>query len=166
MNKKRTLRQVAVALMLLVAFLFQGTWALAGTTGGLSGQVTDEKGAAVAGATIKVVSASQASQATTDATGHFNFLSLAPDTYTVAIDKSGYRPVSYAGVTVFADNQQALSFKLEKALTTIVTVTSKAAGDLVKGGVGGDIYNVNSAAIQASSALGGGGNLNSAYAAI
>jgi hypothetical protein len=166
LNNKRTLRQVAVAVMLLVAFLFQGTWALAGTTGGLSGQVTDEKGAAVAGATVKVVSASQASQASTDASGHFNFLSLAPDTYTVGIEKSGYRPVSYAGVTVFADNNQALSFKLEKALTTIATVTSKAAGDLVKGGVGSDIYNVNAAAITSAAPLGGGGNLNSAFSAI
>ena len=166
MNKKRTLRQVAVALLLLVAFLFQGTWALAGTTGGVSGQVTDENGAAVAGASVKVVSASQAASATTDASGRFNFLSLAPDTYTVSIEKDGFSPVSYAGVTVFADNQLALSFKMQKALKTIAKVTARAAGDLVKAGVGSDVYNVNSAAITNSAALGGGGNLNSAFSAI
>ena len=159
-------RQVAVALLLLVAFLSQVTWALAGVTGGLNGSVTDENGAAVAGASVKVVSASQAASASTDASGHFNFLSLAPDTYTVSIEKEGYTPLSYAGVTVFADNQLALQFKMTKALKTIAKVTSRAAGSLVKTSIGGDLYSVNSTSIQSAASLGGGGNLNSAYSAI
>jgi len=166
MTSKRTIRQVAVTLFLLAAFLLQGTWALAGTTGGLGGYVTDDQGKAVAGASVKVLSASQAASATTDASGHFTFLSLAPDTYTVSIVKDGFAPFSEAGITVFADQQQALSFQLQRQLKTIANVTSTAAGALVKTGVGSDIYNVNSAAIQASSSLGGGANLNSAYSAI
>src|SRR6185312_5769694 len=116
LKNNRTLRQVIVALALLVAFLGQVTWALAGTTGGIGGTVTDENGSAVAGASVKVLSASQAASATTDASGHFSFLSLAPDTYTVSIEKQNYTSVSYAGVTVFADNQLALSFKIAKDL--------------------------------------------------
>ncbi len=166
MNRKSTLRRVAVALMLLVAFLFQGTWALAGTTGGVAGQVTDEAGAPISGAAVKVVSASQSASATSDASGRFNFLSLAPDTYTVSIEKDGFNPVSYAGVTVFADNQLTLSFRMQKALKTIAKVSATSAGNLVKAGVGSDIYSVNSQAITTASANGGGGNLNSAYSAI
>ncbi len=166
MNNKPTLRRVAVAVALLVAFLFQGTWALAGTTGGLTGQVTDEAGAPLAGAAVKVVSASQSASASTDASGRFNFLELAPDTYTVSIEKDGFNPVSYAGVTVFADNQLTLSFRMQKALKTIAKVSATSAGNLVKAGVGSDIYSVNSQAISTASANGGGGNLNSAYSAI
>jgi hypothetical protein len=166
MTSKRTIRQVAVALLLLVAFLFQGTWALAGTTGGLGGYVTDDQGKAIAGASVKALSASQAASATTDASGHFTFLDLAPDTYTVSIVKDGFAPFSEAGITVFADQQLALQFQMQRQLKTIANVTSTAAGQLVKSGVGSDIYNVNSAAIAAAAALGGGGNLNSAYSAI
>ncbi len=103
MNHQRTLRQVGIALMLLVVFLVQGTWALAGTTGGLSGVVTDENGAAVSGASITAASPSGSSTTSTDATGHFVFVSLAPDTYTVSAAKTGYMPVSQRGITVFAD---------------------------------------------------------------
>jgi len=149
-----------------VAFISQGTWALAGTTGGITGTVTDESGAPVAGASVKIVSASQQASATTDAGGRFTFLSLAPDTYTVAIEKDGYNPLSYAGITVFADNQLTLSFRMTKALKTIAKVSATSAGNLVKSGVGSDIYSVNAQAITTASALGGGGNLNSAYSAI
>ena len=166
MTSKRTIRQVAVALALLVAFLLQGTWALAGVTGGLGGNVTDDQGKPVAGASVKVLSASQAANATTDASGHFTFLALAPDTYTVSIVKDGFAPLSESGITVFADNTLALSFQLQRQLKTIANVTSTAAGSLVKTGVGSDVYNVNSATIAASAALGGGSNLNSAYSAI
>ncbi len=166
MTSKRTIRQVAVALALTVAFLLQGTWALAGVTGGIGGYVTDDQGKAVAGASVKVLSASQAANGTTDASGHFTFLALAPDTYTVSIVKEGYAPLSESGITVFADNQLALSFQLQRQLKTIANVTSTAAGSLVKAGVGGDVYNVNSATIAAAGALGGGSNLNSAYSAI
>ncbi|MBV8584213.1 MAG: hypothetical protein JO241_09470, partial [Candidatus Eremiobacteraeota bacterium] len=55
-------RHVVIALMLLVAFVCQGTWALAGTTGGLSGVVVDaDTSAPVAGATITVSAPSQSS---------------------------------------------------------------------------------------------------------
>ncbi len=97
MSTKRTLRQVAVAAILLVAFLFQGTWALAGTTGGLTGQVTDEAGAPIAGAAVKVVSPSQAASATTDAQGRFTLLALPPDSYSVSIEKTGYEPLADSG---------------------------------------------------------------------
>jgi hypothetical protein len=165
MNTTHSIRRMTVALMLLVAFLVQGTWALAGTTGGVSGTVTDEHGAPVVAATVTAISPSQSATSTTDATGHFVFLTLAPDSYTVSVAKSGYTPTSIAGVTVFADNTQNLNITAPTTLVTIATVRN-VPGSLVKSGVGGDIYNVNTSQMHATASLGGGGNLDSAYSAI
>jgi hypothetical protein len=164
--KRQTLRQVAVAVTALVAFLLQGTWVLAGTTGGLSGTVTDTKGAPVAGASIRVSSPSETASTKTDNSGHFQFLSLAPDTYTVAIEKDQYSPISYAGVTVFADQTQTLAFRMEPALKTIAHVTSTAAGALIRAGTTSDVYSVNAATAAKVTGLGGGGSLDQAYSAI
>jgi len=166
MNPKRTLRHVGIALMLLVAFLVQGTWALAGTTGGISGTVSDEKGAAVVDATVTVSAPSGTSTATTDGTGHFTFLTLAPDTYTVSASKTGYDPVSQGGVSVFADQTQTVALKTEHSIKEIGHVTSKAANDLVKSGTTSDVYSVNAATAEKVAAIGGGANLNNAYSAL
>ena len=45
MHANRTLRRIGLSVVLLVAILSQATWTLAGTTGGLSGTVTGDKGA-------------------------------------------------------------------------------------------------------------------------
>ncbi len=166
MKHQRTLRRVAVALMLLVAFLFQGTWALAGTTGGLNGSVTDAKGAPVVGAVVVATSPSQVATATTDSHGHFAFLSLSPDTYTVTVSKADFNTASLSGVTVFADQNYTISLVLSPALKTIATVKSRAAGNLVKAGVTNNVYSVNAATQTAVQGIGGGGNLTNAYSAL
>ena len=160
-------RHVVTALVLLVAFLSQGTWALAGTTGGLSGSVVDaETSAPVAGAQVTVASPSQNATGTTDATGHFTFLTLPPDTYTVTIAKNEYQTISVPGQVVFADTVQTLTVRLPKALKTIAHVSATGVGTLVKSGTTADIYSVNAGMQKAASALGGGGSLNSAYSAV
>ena len=80
-------------------------------------------------------SASQTVAATTDAGGHFTFLSLAPDTYTVSVTKDGYNPTTFPGVTIFADQSQTLALRMQKGLKTIATVGARASGNLVKSGV-------------------------------
>ncbi len=166
MNNLGPIRRGLVAILVISLCFVQGTWALAGTTGNLGGTVHDTSGAPVAGATIDAVSPSQTAKATTDAQGRFTFLSLAPDTYTITISRSGYQPTSFPGNVVFADQTQQQTFTIAKALKTIVRVTSSSAANLVKSGVGGDLYSVNATQAAAASALGGGGNLNSAYSAI
>jgi hypothetical protein len=164
---RRSLRQVVTALALLVAFVCQGTWALAGTTGGLTGTVLDaDSSAPVAGATVTVAAPSGTSTTTSDAGGRFTFLTLAPDTYTVTISKSGYQSVSEPGQIVFADTVQAVAIRMTKALKTIARVAATGAGALVKSGTTSDVYSVNATGQAAASALGGGGSLNSAYSAI
>jgi hypothetical protein len=166
MNRK-CFRNAITAAVLLAAFVGQGTWALAGTTGGLTGTVVDaDTSAPIAGADVRAVSPSQSASTRTDAAGHFTFLSLAPDTYTVNVEKEGYQPISFPGQTVFADTVQTVSIRLPKALKTIARVSATAAGALVKSGTTADVYSINSATLQSVSALGGGGSLNQAYSAI
>src|SRR5215469_6659164 len=147
--------------------LSQGTWALAGVTGGLTGVAVDaDTSAPVAGATVTAASPSQSATVTTDVAGHFAFLTLSPDTYTVTVTKSGYQTVSAPGQIVFADTVQTVTVRLAKALKTIAHVTSTGAGALVKSGTTNDVYSVNATGIAATQSLGGGGSLNSAYSAI
>ncbi len=115
---------------------------------------------------VTVTSPSQSASTTTDARGHFAFVSLAPDEYTVALKKSGYEPLSYAGVAVLADAQQTLTLSMRVALRTIANVTSRSAASLVKPGTTADIYSINAAQQARTAVLGGGGDLNSAYSAI
>ncbi len=167
MSSHRTLRHAVTAASLLVAFLLQGTWALAGVTGNIAGTVKDSSGAPIADVSVQAVAASGVSTTTTDAGGHFILLSLNPDTYTVNLSKSGYQDISFPGVTVFADQTQQIALTMTKQLKVIAHTTSTAgATGLVKSGISSDLYQVNAAQIQASTAVGGGGNLNSIYSAI
>jgi hypothetical protein len=164
---RKSFRHVVTVLVLLVAFVCQETWSLAGTTGGLSGIVRDaDSSAPVAGAVVTASSPSQSATGTTDAAGRFTFLTLAPDTYTLTVTKSGYQPESVPGQVVFADTVQSVSVRLPKALQTIAHVAATGAGSLVKSGTTSDIYSINATTQRTVAALGGGGSLNSAYSAI
>ena len=129
---RRSLRHLVTALTLLVAFVCQETWALAGVTGGLTGSITDaDTSAPVAGAQVTATSPSQSATVTTDARGNFGFLTLAPDTYTISVSKSGYQPVSVPGQVVLADTVQSVPVRVLKTLRTIARVTSTAGSALV-----------------------------------
>jgi Carboxypeptidase regulatory-like domain/TonB dependent receptor-like, beta-barrel len=158
------MKYLALTLVFVFAVPFS---ARAGTTGGISGVVLEAGSSTpVAGVKVTVTSPSQSASTTTDAHGHFAFVSLAPDEYTIALEKSGYAPISYAGVAVFADAQQTLTLSLHAALKTIASVTSRSASSLVRPGTTADLYSVNAAQQDRTAVLGGGGSLNSAYSAI
>jgi Carboxypeptidase regulatory-like domain/TonB dependent receptor len=156
------------ALVTLFVWLALGLPARAGTTGGLRGRVVDSvSGAGIAGVKVSAVSPSQSATATTDASGGFGFISLSPDTYLIAIERTGYEPFSLAGVTVQADQVQTTPpIALQKALRTIGAVRTRAASDLVRPGTTSDVYSVNAAGQAAAAAVGGPGGLNQAYSAI
>ncbi|MBV8373896.1 MAG: carboxypeptidase regulatory-like domain-containing protein, partial [Candidatus Eremiobacteraeota bacterium] len=166
MRHHSTLRRAATAVLLSAAFLGQVTWALAGTTGSLTGQVTDQHGAPVAGATVSVVSPSESVTSVTDSSGHYTFLTLAPDTYTVTAAKTGYNTTSITGEVVFADQSLTLAITLGTALKQIAHVVSQAAGSLVRPGTTVDVYSVSATTAAQLATSGGGNNLDSAYSAI
>jgi len=161
-------RRLAYALVFFA--LFQCLYAApvrAGTTGALVGRVVDAATKLpLAGATITAVSPSQSATTKSDAGGSFRFLTLAPDTYVIGVERPGYDAVSVSGVTVVADQSQTLPIALAKTLRTIGAVTSRAANELIKPGTTSDVYSVNAAGAEAAQTLGGPGGLNSAYSAI
>src|SRR5580704_7170209 len=164
---RRSIRHFGTALIMLVAFVCQETWALASTTGGLTGTVVDaDTSAPIAGAEVTASSPSQNATTTTDAAGRFTFLTLGPDTYTVTASRSGYQSTSIPGQIVFADTVQNVSVRMPRALRTIAHVTSAAGGALVKSGTTADVYSINASTQAATAAMGGGGMINQAYSAI
>ncbi|MBV8488965.1 MAG: carboxypeptidase regulatory-like domain-containing protein, partial [Candidatus Eremiobacteraeota bacterium] len=151
----------------VAALLVGAVPAVAGTTGGFGGTVVElPSNAPLAGVRVTAASPSQTQTTQTDAAGRFSFVSLAPDEYTVSLEKAGYEPVTVAGVAVFADAQQSLAFQMHKTMQTIARVQARTGSDLVRAGTTSDLYSVNAAQQERTSALGGGGNLNSAYSAI
>jgi hypothetical protein len=167
--KRSSLSRLTIALTVLLALTIgQETWALAGTTGSIAGYVKDAKTSApIGGVRVEATSPSQRASATTDAAGHFIIQPLAPDTYTLTMTKTGYQETSIPGAVVFADQTQQYTLALSTALKTIGKVTATAGNaNLVKSGIGGDLYSVNSSQITTAAPLGGGGNLNSAYSAM
>jgi hypothetical protein len=164
---RRSLWHLGTVSLLLLAFISQETWTLASVTGGLTGTVVDaDTSAPIAGAQVTATSPSQSVTETTDAAGHFSFLTLGPDTYTVTASRGGYQPISVPGQVVFADTVQTVTIRIPKALKTIARVTAAAAGALVKSGTTADVYSINASAQQAAAAMGGGGLINQAYSAI
>ncbi|HEY5426963.1 MAG TPA: TonB-dependent receptor, partial [Candidatus Tumulicola sp.] len=161
--EQRFLRAACALLCLAVS----ATPVRAGTTGTVTGRVTEASAnVPLAGAKVTVVSPSQSESTVTDAGGYFSFVSLAPDEYTLTVAKAGYDSVSQTGVAVLADARRTFSISVHKALATIANVTSRNSADLVRPGTTADVYSVSAKQQERLSGLGGGGNLNSAYSAI
>jgi hypothetical protein len=162
-------KRSAVAVLLLLAFVLQGTTSvLAGTTGAINGTVVDpQSNQPVSGARVTAASPSQSSTTATDASGRFSFISLNPDTYTISTPATDSRDAALvSGVTVQADQTLVVSLQQSLKLKVIGTVTSRAAAALVKPGTTADVYSINAVTQDKASAVGGGGNLNSAWSAI
>lgn len=159
--------QALVAVLMTAALTFGATFARAGTTGGLSGTVLESgRNVPVPNAKVSATSPSQTSATKTDSAGHFAFLSLAPDTYSVTVEKQGYDTASTSGINVFADQTQTLSLSARRTIREIGRVSARSPSDIVRPGTTADIYSVSAAQQGIVSALGGGGSLNSAYSAI
>ena len=156
-----------LAVFMIVSLVGQGTLVLAGTTGTLTGTVDDaQTGKPLAGVKVTATSPSQTATGVTDGSGHFNFLSLAPDTYTVSAELTGFEAGSTPGVTIAADTTRVLPLTISKTLRQIGRVSSRSATSLVRPGTTADIYSINAAQQAAVAGAGGGGNLDSAFSAL
>jgi hypothetical protein len=114
MTKPSLLRRALGVLGLLAAFLSQGSWALAGTSGNIAGIVRDAKtGAPVAGVQLRISSGSETVNTTTDAHGRYVAFALQPDDYTLTAAKEGYATESFTGYPVFADQTQQYDLQLD-----------------------------------------------------
>jgi hypothetical protein len=113
------------ALVLLVA----ATSALAQTTGGLSGKVTDIQGAALPGVTVEVRSPSLQGVRTdvTGSDGTYHFALLPPGSYEVRYTLQGFGAAQRSNVRISLGKEATVDVRLSAAsLTEELTVTAAA----------------------------------------
>jgi hypothetical protein len=153
--------------MVAVVWAYAAGDAIAGTTGTLHGTVADSQTKApLAGVRVTAESPSQVATTTTDGSGSFRFISLAPDTYVVRAQKQGYDNVAQPGIVIFADQPLTLSLTMTPTLKTIALVRSRGASDQVRPGTTSDLYSINSTGIKHTIATSGAGSMNQVYGAI
>lgn len=110
----------SLALVASSLILFS-TAASAGTTGSLSGRVTNSiTGAPVSGAKISASSGADVQVTRSDAHGNFFFVSLQPGTYVVTVDRDGFEATSIAGVTIATDSNREIVVSAKPAEIAIV----------------------------------------------
>ncbi|HEY8562392.1 MAG TPA: carboxypeptidase regulatory-like domain-containing protein [Pyrinomonadaceae bacterium] len=118
-----------VLLFLFGLFLFPlGISAQTGTTGQLTGNVTDQNGAVVPDATITVTQLETGIKRTitTSSDGNYTIANLAIGTYTVAVTKQGFKETSVSNVVVNVSNITRQDVVLETGLSTeVVNVTAE-----------------------------------------
>lgn len=106
----RVLLSIAFALAFILS---NASRAVAGTTGVLSGVVTDAQSHAPL-ANVRVTAAAPTGRytATTGPNGFYSITGIYADTYVVSFELPGYESVSVPGISVFADQTQRVGAAL------------------------------------------------------
>ncbi len=146
---------IGAALAVLFVALTLALPAIAGTTGTISGTLSDAAKKAVAGATVTAAAPSGRGSATTDANGFYVINNLSPDTYTVSFAAKGYQGLVVSGVTVVQDQNVQINQALARSLTTIGRVSARSASNLVQPTQTADVYNVSNQQLTAAAGIGG-----------
>ncbi len=104
------------------------------TNGSIQGEVVDAGGAVIPGAEVVAdeIETHTLHQATTDSSGHFDFLSLQPGRYVVRVTKSGFATTIQENLTLTVGRTTTLKLALQVAGTSeSVIVTSTPLVDVV-----------------------------------
>jgi len=157
-----------IAFLSVAALLVQATWTLAGTTGTMNGTlVIGQTNVPVAQAKVTASSVSQTASTTTDNGGHYSFVSLIPDTYTVTASKEGViEPFAQRGITILADQVLTLTLAAKQYVKVLARVTTRSTSGLVSAGTTANVYSVNAAAQARTASFGGGGSADQGYSAL
>jgi hypothetical protein len=112
--------------VVFLAFLFLVASAQAQYRAGLQGTVTDPQGAVVPDADVTLTNkeTGRALQAKTNGSGVYNFNGLAPSSYSMKVEKSGFKQKFLDNIQVLAEQANAVDVALEVGQSTdTVTVT-------------------------------------------
>ena len=132
MSAQHAKQAVFAAVFVMLAVLPCGqVFAQMSVTGSVSGTVMDASGAMVPGATVKLTSETtkQARETKSNSEGLFSFTAVPRDSYTLKIERTGFKAIERTGITVSANEHVALSaltLELGSASET-VTVAAEAA---------------------------------------
>src|SRR5258707_6618299 len=126
-NYLRLSASSAVIAVALVATLLTGRTAPAqGTTGSITGTVTDASGAAVPGATVTVTqtSTNDVHTATTSDSGFYTVPQLPPGKYRVSVEKAGFNRFEQSDITLVINQTAQINAELRVgSAQEVVTVT-------------------------------------------
>ncbi len=95
----------------------------------IQGTVTDQQGAVVAGATVKLVNESRGFSRTvvTSSSGAYSFSSVPPDTYQLTIEANGFKKLVQSSVSALVDKTTSIDAMLEPgAVSEVVNVAADA----------------------------------------
>lgn len=121
--------------LLLVATLAVGVTAQDITSGTIQGTVSDEQGAAVAGATVEArhVSTNFAKVFSTDNEGRFTFLSMPPGRYVVSVTKQGFAKLNQENLDLTVGRVISLDLSLKvSGVSGEVTILNSPTIDTAK----------------------------------
>ena len=121
---------VACAVIILLAVSPYALFAQMAGTGQIEGTVTDKSGGAIAGAAVTLTDTQTnvSRTATTNDSGRYIFSSVAPGTYTLTINKTGFRVAKFNDQDVNIGSTRTLNAALEiGAATETVEVTATNA---------------------------------------
>ncbi len=120
-------------LVVIAAFLFPPlAFAQGETTSAIIGQVSDETGAVVPNATIRITNRDTGLRrtASTDDAGRFNLPQLKPGNYSVRVEAPGFAPQQNDNVVASLGQKQTVNFTLHVAQSSqTVEVSGEAPAD-------------------------------------
>ncbi|HEX3880233.1 MAG TPA: carboxypeptidase-like regulatory domain-containing protein [Bryobacteraceae bacterium] len=122
-----------VSICLLLAFQTASVFAQSSIAGTVTGQVTDESGAAVPGVAVKVldVSTSQSFDTITNDHGNYNFPTVPPGKYNINFTKQGFNEYQLTAQEIKIGVVFTANAKLKVgATTTTIEVTASAGAEL------------------------------------
>lgn len=114
-------------LLLLIALIAPSRMSAQGTTGAITGTVTDPSGAVVPGATVTVrqVDTNQIKTITTSDAGTYTVTLLQPGNYSVKVEKAGFKSSTQSGIVLAIDQTAVINSQLTVgSQAEIVEVTS------------------------------------------
>jgi Carboxypeptidase regulatory-like domain len=133
MITRHSISRLLGAAGLLFAVASQTSGALAGTSGGIAGTVTNaQNGTPIAGAKLRISSPSQTVTTTTDSKGHFIVFALQPDNYNITAVKDGFNAHSVTGYEVQADQTQRIDVQLSPSSGTDASEQPPERGSAIR----------------------------------
>lgn len=130
-----------VSLFLMGTFALAPTWAQT-PAATVTGRVSDASKAVVSGATVRIqsVSTGESRQMETGAGGEFTITNLAPDSYEIFVEKSGFRSLREKGIVLQVDQTARFELHLEvgavqQAVEVVATVPLLNTENSTKGDV-------------------------------
>ena len=130
---------VALAFSLWSAGIRQAS---AGSTGIMTGTVTNTDAVPVAGAQVSASAPTGTYRVATDSKGFFSIVNIPPDTYTLTVTAQGYEVAVVNGANIFQDQTLSLKIVLQPEVKVLGHVTTNAKTNLVQPNLPSNTYNV------------------------